>query len=70
MDKTRFKDRKHESGLFSVWNMTLTEFSYWKLKKFNRKGITDVKVSFADDLYATINFLLLFIPRNVKENFG
>lgn len=70
MDETRFRDRKGESGLFSVWNMTLTEFSYWKLKKFNRKGITNVKVSFADDLYATINFVLLFLPRNVKENFG
>ena len=70
MDETRFRDSKDESGHFSIWNMTLTEVSYWKLKNFNRKGITNVKISFADDLYTTRSFVLLFLPRNVKEIVG
>lgn len=51
-----------------IWSMIFTEFSNWKFKICNRKGILNIKVSFIDDLHATISFVLLF-SRNVKRKF-
>lgn len=49
-----------------IWSMKFTEFSNWKFKICNRKGTSNIKVSFIDDLYATISFVLLF-SSNVKR---
>lgn len=49
-----------------IWTMIFTEFSNWKFKICNRKGIANIKVSFINDLYAIISFVLLF-SRNVKR---
>lgn len=49
-----------------IWSMIFTELANWKFKICNRKGTPHIKVSFIDDLYATISVVLLF-SRNVKR---
>lgn len=47
-------------GFSVIWSLIFTEFSNWTYKIFNRKDITNIKVSFVDDLYAIVSFVLCF----------
>lgn len=51
-------------------NMVFPEISNWKFKIFNRKGIIHKRVSFVDDLYATICFVLLFFQKCKEKKWG
>lgn len=68
-NKNKFSDSKGQSGLFSHLEHDIYRILQLEIQIFNRKGIANVKVSCADDLYAIRSFVLLF-SRNIKKNVG